>query len=300
MNYYNHLLEDGSKILVFGENGQIGQTFKNNNINNENIVQVSRKEVNFLKPKLISSIINDHKPRFIINTSAYTDVNQAELNQGEAFSINGEALKTIAESAKENNSILVHYSTDYIFDGKLNRRYRTKDKPNPLNIYGKSKLLGEQNIINSGCSFLIFRISWLMSEYGNNFIKTIISKIKTEKELFIVNDQYGSPISSKLVMQITGEILFLNRNKLPQKILHLSTKGRVTWYDIAVHVAKKITQTKNDLKINPVKSSHMYSKVTRPQNSLFDHSDVEKILNRKLPFWKTDINPVIKKLDFKK
>ena len=296
MNYFNKLIEQKKKILIFGKNGQLSRSFRIAFKKNKKILQLGSKEVNFLNPCLIQSIVKDFKPDFIVNTSAYTNVNEAEINSEEAFAINSEALKVLADSAKTNKSILIHYSTDYIFDGTKKKKYKPNDIPNPLNIYGKSKLAGEQNIIKSGCNFFIFRISWLMSEFGNNFIKIIIPKIKKDKELFVVNDQIGSPISSNLVAKITAEILSNNNIKYNQ-IFHLSTKGKVSWYDIALHISKTIDPTNANNKIKAVKSSEYPSKVYRPMNSLFDHSAIENILETNIPFWKDDITPIIKKID---
>ena len=296
MNYFKKLIKEEKKILIFGKNGQLSKTFHLAFSENKNILQLSSKEVNFLNPYLIPFIVKDFKPDFIINTSAYTNVNNAEINPEEAFAINSEALKIIAEATKLNKSILIHYSTDYIFDGTKKKKYTPSDIPNPQNIYGKSKLAGEQNILKSGCSFFIFRISWLMSEYGNNFIKTIISKIKKENDLFIVNDQIGSPISSNLVAKITAEILSSNNNTKFNQVFHLSTKGQVSWYDIAIHVENILNKVVHNKKIFPIKSCEYSSEVFRPKNSLFDHSDIESNLSKKLPFWKDDITPIIKTL----
>ena len=299
MDYFNKLIEKEKKILIFGKNGQLSKTFDVALNKNKNVLQLSSTDVNFLNPYLIPSIVKDFKPDFIINTSAYTNVNKAEIYPDVAFAINSDALKVLAASAKLNNSTLIHYSTDYIFDGTKKKKYNLNDKPNPKNVYGKSKFYGEQNIINSGCNFFIFRISWLMSEYGTNFIKTIISKIKTESKLYVVNDQIGAPISSNLVTQITAGIL-LNKDKIKNnQIFHLSTKGKVSWYDIALHVLSIINGKHIDQKIFPVESSYYPSKIFRPKNSLFDHSNIERTLAIKLPFWKKDITPIIKKLNSK-
>ena len=151
MDYFNNLLQKENKILIFGKNGQLGKTFSSFLGNHKKTLQLSSKEVNFLEPYRIPKIIKEFKPNIIINTSAYTNVEKAEENEEEAFLINSEAVKVIAESAKINNSIFVHYSTDYIFDGKITDKYTLKDLPNPLNIYGKSKFKGEQYIRNIDC-----------------------------------------------------------------------------------------------------------------------------------------------------
>ena len=296
MIYFNNLLQKGNKILIFGKNGQLGMSFNAYLGNNPNVLQLSSKEVDFLKPYHIPKIVKDFRPNIIINTSAYTNVEQAEVDKEKAYLINGEAVRIIAESAKMLNSVFIHYSTDYIFDGKTKSKYKPKDRPNPLNIYGKSKLKGEQYIFKSDCNFIIFRISWLMSEYGENFLKKIIRKIKNGENLFVINEQFGSPISSKLVTEITAKTLLLNDNLIYKKVFHLSTKGSVSWYDIASYIFEKIKTPRHSLKITPIKSDKFESNVARPKNSLFDHSDIEKVLNEKLPFWKDDITPIIKNL----
>lgn len=296
MNYFNNLIEQGHKILIFGKNGQLSKTFNIAFNNNENIIQLGKQDVNFSNTSSISSIINDFKPTLIFNTSAYTNVNLAENNANEAFVINAEALKVMSEASRLNNSILVHFSTDYIFDGLKEGKYKETDKPNPQNVYGKSKLVGEQNIIKNGCSFFIFRISWLMSEFGVNFIKKIVSKIVKEEDLFVVNDQIGAPISCKLVSQIVVETIAKNKIKSPKHVFHLSTNGKVSWYDIAIHVLKFMHDPSKKLNINPVKSNHFPSNVKRPQNSIFDLSKIEQTLGRSLPFWQDDVNPIIKQI----
>ena len=297
MNPFKDLIHKEKKILIFGKHGQLGKAFRLGFGTNENILQLSKEDVNFLKPNIILSIVNDFKPHYIINTSAYTNVNEAELNPKQAFAINSEVLNIIAEATKKNNSILIHYSTDYIFDGTKKTIYKPNDIPNPKNIYGKSKLAGEQNILKSGCNFFIFRISWLMSEYGVNFIKKIMTKIKNKDPLFIVNDQIGSPISSNLVANITADILLTICNQELNKIFHLSTKGKVSWYDIALHISSVISKTNINLNITPVKTHEYPSKVFRPKNSLFDHSDIEIALRKNMPYWKDDITPIIVRLN---
>ena len=297
MNPFKELIHKEKKIIIFGKNGQMGKAFNLGFGTNKNILQLSRDELNFLNPDTILSIVNDFKPHYIINTSAYTNVNEAELNPKQAFAINSDALKAIADATKINDSILIHYSTDYIFDGTKKAKYKPTDIPNPKNTYGKSKLAGEHNIVKSGCNFFIFRISWLMSEHGTNFIKTIMSKIKEDDPLFVVNDQIGSPISSKLVAYITVKTLLSQYDQNLNKIFHLSTKGNVSWYDIAIHISNTINKMPTSKKIIPVKSDDYPSNAFRPQNSLFDHSDIEKALNTKLPYWKDDITPVILKLN---
>ena len=261
-----------------------------------NILQLSSKELNFLNTNNITRVVREFKPKYVINTSAYTNVKEAEKNFEVANEINCNAVQVLAETCKKHNSVLIHYSTDYVFDGEKVTRYNTSDLPNPKNFYGQSKLNGEKKIIESGCDFFIFRISWLVSEYGNNFIKTILSKLRKETNLFIVNDQIGSPISSNLVTEITTKVILDNIKT--KKIFHLSTHGKVSWYDIAIYISKIAKNINKNLKLIPIKSHEYTSEIFRPKNSLFDLSEIEKILKKQMPFWQDDIKPIITKLDF--
>ena len=294
----SHIPTDFKKrILIFGKTGQLAKTFSLVFKDYKNILQLGSDEVNFLNLNKIEEIINLFKPNLIINTSAHTNVNLSELNPEIAFAINSIAVTKIAETAKKINATLIHFSTDYVFDGKAKHLYKPNDQANPLNVYGMSKFEGEKNIVNSGCKYFILRISWLVSEYSNNFIKTMISKIKTESKIKVVNDQFGSPISAHLVTDLTTKLLYLKNNDLINKTFHLSTKGRASWYEIAVHIAKIIKDPQKGNNIFPIDSNQYQSKVLRPKNSLFDHRDIEKNLFLKMPFWKDDINPVILKLN---
>ena len=177
MNYFDKLLEKNHRILIFGKSGQLGSTFNNFFGTNPNVLQLSRKEIDFLDSQHIPKIIKEFKPKYIINTSAYTDVNGAESDFKTANEINCNAVNIIAKSAENYNSTFIHYSTDYVFNGTKKGRYKTTDKPNPQNIYGSSKFRGENKIIESNCKFFILRVSWLVSEFGNNFVEKILLKL---------------------------------------------------------------------------------------------------------------------------
>ena len=294
-NDFKKLLLKKSKILIFGRYGQLGSTFYKYLSNSPNVLQLSSKDVNFLKPNHIRSVIDQFKPKYIINTAAYTDVNGAESNINLANKINCDAVKILAECSKINNSILIHFSTDYVFDGKKQTKYKPTDITNPNNEYGRSKLKGEQRILESGCNFFIFRISWLVSEYGNNFIKTIISKLRKNDNFSVVDDQIGSPISTDLVSKVIFKIM---ENEIyPKKVYHLSTRGEVSWYDIAIYISRVAKNINKFVKINPIKSYDYKTKAIRPKNSLFDLTEIENITKEEMPFWKDDIKPIIKSLD---
>lgn len=294
-NYFNKLLMQDYKILIFGRYGQLGSIFDKYLAKNLNVLQLDSKEANFLYSKDIPKIIKEFNPKYIINTSAYTDVNGAESEPNIANEINCNAVKMLAEASKINNSTLIHYSTDYVFDGKKKTRYNSSDIPNPKNVYGKTKFSGENSIIESGCDFFIFRISWLVSEFGKNFVKIILSKLKEKNDFSVIDDQIGSPISSRLVAEITCKIILNSINT--KKIFHVSTKGEISWYDFALYIYQIAKNINKNININPIKTSEYPSKTFRPKNSLFDLSEIETVIKSPMPFWKDDITPIIKKLD---
>lgn len=295
MDYFNKVLEKKEKILIFGRYGQLASTYHKYIGQNPNVLQLSSRDVNFLYPEKIPEIISDFKPKFIINTSAYTDVNGAEKNIDLARRINCKAVKILAEASKINNSILIHYSTDYVFDGNKISRYKISDLPRPINNYGKSKFEGEKQIIKSNCNFFILRISWLVSEFSKNFLKTILFKLKEKEDLYIINDQVGTPISSDLVVKTTCKLLLGNFNT--NKILHLSTRGKASWYEIALYIHKIAKNINKDIFINPIRTEEYSTEINRPKNSLFDISEIETFINSSMPHWKQDITPLIKRMD---
>ena len=178
------------KILLLGENGQLGSCLKKNLLN-KNLISASKKKINLCYTSDAIKKIDEIKPNIIINAAAYTNVNLAEVNEKEAFLVNSKSVKEIAKYSYKNNILLVHYSTDYIFDGKKDRfkSYKEDDIKNPLNIYGKSKLEGENYIISSGCRYLIFRTSWVYSDNGNNFANTILDLAEKNNSIEVTKDE---------------------------------------------------------------------------------------------------------------
>ena len=172
------------------------------------------------------------------------------------------------------------------------------DKPNPINVYGKSKLKGEINILNTNKKFYILRISWLLSENENSFLGKITNLIFSNKKLNVVDDQIGSPISTNYVAKICNKLIEKKTHDF-NKIFHLSSKGKVSWYEIAKYLQEKIPSLMNHCKILPISSKNYTSNVSRPKNSLLNHRDIEKYLKIKMPDWKTDIDSIIKIIDEK-
>jgi len=292
------------KILLIGKNGQIGSSIKKRLSKvNKNITCWSKKELNLENLLSIQKKLNKIKPEIIINAAAYTKVDDAEKNKNLCYKINSLSTKKIAEWAYKNNSFLVYYSTDYVFSSKNNQPYKENDKTKPINVYGKSKLAGEKNIISSKCKYLILRVSWVYADNGENFPKKIIKKIKNENKIFVVNDQIGTPNHADFISEITIKIIkkIIKEPLINPKILNLSARGHTTYYKFAKKIYEKLKKKYKQCNIIPIATNKLSGKIKRPLNSKLDISMLEKFLNFKSPNWELiffkKINRIIRNYD---
>ena len=292
------------KILLIGKNGQIGSAIKKRlNKINRNIICLSKKELNLENLLSIEKKLNRIKPEIIINAAAYTKVNDAERNKNLCYKINALSIKKIARWVYKNNSLLIYYSTDYVFSGKNKKSYKENDKTKPINVYGKSKLAGEKNIISSKCKYLILRISWIYADNGENFPKKIIKKIRNENEVPVVKDQIGTPNHADFISEITLKIIqrIIKKPYTNPKVLNLSAKGYVSYYNLAKKIYEKLKKKYKNCKITPIYTNELITKIKRPLNSKLNVSKLEKFLNTKLPDWELifnkNINKIIKNYD---
>ncbi len=223
------------KILVTGANGQLGKTFQElyeNNKSNFSFVFASKSQLDITDKSSINAIFDEHQLDYCINCAAYTNVEQAEKTPKIAFSINAEGVKNLAEICKKKNVVLIHISTDYVFDGNKKEPYIETDDTNPINEYGKSKLVGENYISNILTKYFIIRTSWLYSKkYGKNFYKTIVTKSKTENTLSVISSQKGCPTETVNLSQFIYKLIEENNKKYG--IYHFSDGVEMTWYDFA-------------------------------------------------------------------
>lgn len=254
-------------------------------LTNRNILDITNKEQVF-------NFIEKEKPDVVINSSAYTAVDNAEdIDQKEnVLKINSEGVLFLSEVCSKNNIIFIHYSTDYVFDGNNQNGYKEDDKTNgPVNHYGYSKYLGEQNILNTALSnpnfnYYILRISWLYGKNGKNFVKTMISLSETKPELNIINDQHGSPTYTVDVAKRTRYIL---ENKLEKGIYHSTNEGFTTWYEFT----KEIFRLKNiTTKVNPINSDQYPTKAKRPMFSMLINTKIEP----KMRLWQEALEDFLK------
>ncbi len=255
------------RILVTGSSGQLGRTIEElysvNSIGLD-FTFLSRQDLDITNKIELETYFRKNNFEYCINCAAYTNVEQAEKEPEEAYTINAEGVKSLAENCKKHSIILIHVSTDYVFDGEKETPYLVTDEPNPINEYGKSKLQGELLVQHILKEFFIIRTSWLYSKtYGKNFYKTILEKAKTEKELRITNDQNGRPTDTiNLANYIVS--LIVKRSKR-YGVSHFSDKKTMTWFDFAKYI---LVENNLSEQINLVEISNYRTFARRPRNSI--------------------------------
>ena len=273
------------KILVTGIFGQVGHTLIHQLINHE-LISLNRQDCDLANLDQIKQTIDHHKPDLIINPAAYTKVDQAEDEPELAFKINRDAPRVMAEKAHEYNIPIIHFSTDYVFDGKKESRYTEEDFTYPLGIYGESKLAGEEAIKEVNCQYYIFRTSWVYSNIGRNFYLNIQRKIGEQDELEVVNDQLGVPTSSLFIAQQIKKMIpkLSNENK---GIYHLVPNGACTWFDFAKVILNTSKLDQSGKKIIPVSSDQYPTKAKRPKNVCLSNDKIQKAFVLEFEDWKS-------------
>ena len=281
-------------VLVIGEDGQLGKTIKE--LYSENpvfdIVFTSKQTLDITKKLDIEAFFKKNKFQYCINCAAFTSVEASESNQDEAFKVNAEAVRNLAEACKTNHVTLIHISTDYVFDGEKQTPYTEEDKPNPINVYGKSKLAGEKYIQEIGPNYFIIRTSWLYSKYGHNFLKSIINKIQKEEQLTITTSQKGTPTSCADLSEFIFELI--NSKNTSFGIYNFSAKGETTWYGFALQICSNFNNY-NYKNILPV--PNFKTKAVRPNYSTLDNKKALAIIEKQKN-WKKSVDETV--LFFKK
>ena len=278
------------KILLFGANGQVGWQLRRSLAPVGELIVCSRDDVDIENFDLLRKAIKQYKPNIIVNATAYTNVDMAETEQDKAEKINATAVRIMAEEAKNLSALLVHYSTDYVFDGNSSKAYLESDQTSPISVYGKTKLLGEEHIINSGCAYLIFRTSWVYSSRRKNFIKTIVSLAKEKEQLKVVSDQLGSPTSADYIADVTALCLSRGINKNEYGIYNLTTDGLISWFDLAKFLIELLRNNGVEIKVPssniiPVKTDDSNFVVKRPKFSKLDSKKLKTVFGINIPSW---------------
>lgn len=289
------------KILVTGKNGQMGKTFQKiiTEHNSQNIfVFVGKEELDFTNLNKLKEYFKTNYFDLIINFAAYTSVDEAENNQKIANEINNLAVYQLAKIAQKQRTKLIHLSSDYVFDGSISQPYKETDKTNPINIYGITKLAAELAI--KKCmpeNAIIIRTSWLYSEFGNNFVKTMLKIGKERDFINVVSDQFSSPTYAydlaHDILLIIGNELFYKRN-IKTGIYHFSNEGIISWYDFAKEIFK-IANLK--CKINPILKDEYTTIAKRPRNTVLEKKKIKKKFGVSISDWKKSLKICIKKIE---
>ncbi|GIL16333.1 MAG: NAD(P)-dependent oxidoreductase [Oligoflexia bacterium] len=293
-------LHRDQKILVFGKSGQVAQALSTLSIGARAIF-LSKDEVNFESPSQIQNVLDQHSPTHIINCSAYTAVDQAEVEQDKARLLNATAPGVIAQWCAAHQAQLIHYSTDYVFDGAGEQFWKETDRPNPLNWYGQTKYEGELAIQNSGCAHIILRISWVYSYVGTNFVKTMLRLGSQKEELSVINDQVGYPTSALDVARATEKILEVNSQRQSpfRGIYHLSGEPKTTWFEFASEIFRQAREMGYPLtvkNIRPIQTSEYPTRARRPLNSRLDSHKIHSDFGIELPDWKVSLHNCLRKI----
>ena len=279
------------KILITGINGQVGQALMQR-LTDHTLIGLARQDCDLTNPDQIKQIIDHHQPDLIINPAAYTKVDQAEDEPELAFQINRDAPRVLADKARQYHIPFIHFSTDYVFDGKKEGAYGEDDPTHPLGVYGQSKCAGEEVIQEVGGLIYIFRTSWVFSNIGHNFFLTIKKISQEQEELKVVADQIGVPTSNQFIAeQIQCIIPQLNREN--SGVYHLVPDGFCSWYEFTKMIIKKTNPNFYLDNLHAVQTHEFPTKTQRPKNSRLQNNKVKKMFMLKFNDWLTELDKVV-------
>lgn len=282
-----------SRLLITGKNGQLGSELQDlqHNYPQYEMIFVDREEMDLSNSEQIIEVLNDQKPGIIINAGAYTAVDKAETEQELCDLINHKAVKTMGEWAAKNNAKIIHISTDYVFNGTSEIPLKETDATDPINVYGLTKLKGEQALQSSGATYVITRTAWVYSTYGANFVKTMMRLMNERDEIGVVADQVGTPTYARDLAQVIMDVVVADA--FTQGIYHYSNEGKISWYDFAAAI-KEIKGYKT--KINAISSDAFPTPANRPNFSLLDKTKIKTTFNVSVPYWKDSLEEMLTKL----
>jgi dTDP-4-dehydrorhamnose reductase len=284
------------KILLTGRNGQVGYELERTLAPLGDVCAFDHKQLDLADPIAIISRVREVKPDVIVNAAAYTAVDQAEKDVEQAMLVNAAGPGFLAAEAKAVGALLVHYSTDYVFDGTKTTPYTEDDATNPLSVYGKSKLAGEKAIQAAGGRHLILRTSWVYGPRGKNFFLTMLRLAREREELRVVNDQHGAPTSSIALAGATVEILQRHGTDA-HGLFHLTASGETTWFgftEAIIHLARATLP--HAPRVVPIATAEYPTPAVRPRYSVLDCTKASRSLDAKLTGWQAGLDDVWKRL----
>jgi dTDP-4-dehydrorhamnose reductase len=297
-SFSNTPLGDGGRILVTGANGQLGKELRilSSSFPHFDFIFLSREDLPIHHFELVRNSFKAYHPQYCINCAAFTNVDKAESEKELAFQVNGEAVGVLAAICKEYKTKLIHISTDYVFDGTAGSPYKEDSPTNPVNTYGESKLIGEQQALQFNSDAIIIRSSWVYSEFGKNFVKTMLKLMSGKEEINVVNDQVGSPTYAADLAETILKIITFNTQHSTlniQGLYHFSNDGVISWYDFAIAI-KELSGF--SCKINPISTSQFPTPAKRPAYAVLDKTKIQKKFKIELKDWKESLNICLHKI----
>ena len=283
-------------ILVTGSNGQLGNELRviSNEFQSTKFLFTDIDELDITSKDAISTFFKAEKPDLCINCAAYTAVDLAEDEEEKAFLINKKAVEHLAMCCADYHATLYHISTDFVFDGRSWLPYTEEDQPNPISVYGKSKLAGEQKAVSINPKTTIIRTSWLYSTFGKNFVKTMIHLGSTRDELGVVFDQVGTPTNSRDLAAVLKDMVNQDfEAETENKVIHFSNEGVASWYDFAHEI---FSIKKLNVKLRPLRSEEFPMKAKRPNYSVLDKTGLKKSLGVSISHWRDSLGDCLKDL----
>jgi len=290
------------KILLIGKNGQVGRELQRTLLPLGELVALGRDGLDLGDLDAVKRVLADQAPEVIVNASAYTAVDRAESDEAGATAVNASAVGAMAAYAREHGALLVHYSTDYVFDGDKEAPYLESDATAPQSAYGRSKRAGEEAIQASGCKALVFRTSWVFSSHGGNFIKTMLRLAGERDSLNVVADQHGAPTSAELIADVTALALAAyRRGAIADGIYHLTASGTTSWHGLASYAIAAARERGATFKVDPAQIKPIPTEAyplpaRRPKNSRLDTSKLCGALDLQMPDWKVHVDRLIDQL----
>jgi len=283
-------------ILVTGANGQLGNCMRKSSRNSaDNYIFTGVAELDITDAAAVDTIVRSHNVDLVINCAAYTNVDKAEDDHKLAELLNATAVRNLADAIKANNGTLIHISTDYVFGGSTGNTPRNEMEPtNPTGVYGVTKLHGEQQIAESGVKALIFRTAWLYSEFGRNFVKTMLSLTSSKPEIKVVFDQCGTPTYAQDLADAIYGIIENRKFEGNEGTYHFSNEGVCSWFDFTKMISEIAGHDSCD--IQPCHSCEFPSKVVRPSYSVLDKTKFKATFGMKVPYWTDSLKTCIKNL----
>lgn len=285
------------RILLTGSNGQLGTEFRTISRSTAEVISTGSRELDLTNEQEIRRFVREVKPAVIVNAAAFSDVDAAERNWDACFALNAIAPVVLAEEAHRLDALLIHYSTDQVFDGNKSAPYSESDPTSPLNVYGASKLAGEQGIAASFARSLILRLGWIYGAQGENFLRSILRLAEHSDELHVASDQIGAPTSTRAIAAATERLIRMYANcrkaQFPTGIYHLAASGATSWHGFAVAIVSAAFQGRKAPIVTPTMTPELSSFAKRPKNLLLSNQKFLKTFGIQLGPWQQQLDEVL-------